>query len=87
MLQQIVPENTPCNCKDCGKPMEVAQQALMRGFVTIVTCWTPGCLLATVTLSTEQYKSLSEIQFEAYREMNRTRAMGKHVLSSLEGQY
>jgi hypothetical protein len=40
-------------------------------YITLVTCWAPDCLLYGVTLSVEQYVSLPECKFEAYRQMNR----------------
>ena len=52
--------------------MAVIQQENMRGgHITLVTCWNTDCLLDTVTLSVDQYGSLTEYQVEAYREMNR----------------
>lgn len=59
-------------CKDCGQPMGIIQQQSMRGgYIPLVTCWNSACLLNTVTLSVDQYDTLTEYQLEAYREMNR----------------
>jgi len=52
--------------------MDIIQQANSKGgFITLITCWNPKCLLETVTLSVDQYASLTECQLEAYRDMNR----------------
>lgn len=59
-------------CNDCGHRMDVIRQQTMRGdYITLVTCWSLDCLLNAVTLSVEQYDTLTECQLEAYREMNR----------------
>ena len=44
------------------------------GFYIIVTCWNPQCLLRTVTRSLSTYASLTDSDWEDYREMNRNRA-------------
>jgi hypothetical protein len=59
-------------CRDCGYPMAVIQQEDLDGSYLIqVTCWQPNCLLHGFTLSLERYKSLSDFQLEAYRQINR----------------
>ncbi len=59
-------------CRDCGLPMDVIrQQNACGGYIKLLTCWNADCLLNTVTLSVDQYNSLTEFQLEAYREMNR----------------
>jgi hypothetical protein len=59
-------------CRDCGQTMAVIQQPMMSGgYIALVTCWRRSCQLYGVTLSVEQYDSLSEEQLEAYRQMNR----------------
>lgn len=84
MSEQIV----ICNCRDCQKEMELIQQERWNGgFLTLATCKNPACLLRNVTLSIPEYVSKTDAQFEAYREMNRTRRAGLHVVvSAVEGQ-
>lgn len=61
------------HCRDCGVPMDVIhQQNAYGGYFKLLTCWNDECLLKTVTLSVDQYNSLTECQLEAYREMNRS---------------
>lgn len=64
-----------CFCHDCGMPLDVQWQADGKGgsFI-IVTCWNSHCLLRTVTRSLSTYSSLTDSDWEAYREMNRTLA-------------
>lgn len=52
-------------CVDCFGSMEAHQQ----GQHTIVTCKNKSCTLYGVTLSTDQYISLTPIQLEGYRKM------------------
>jgi len=52
-------------CKDCQRPMETIQQ----GQHTVVTCKRKECTLYGVTLSTDQYAGLTDIQLEGYRKM------------------
>jgi len=52
-------------CVDCEKPLEVIQQ----GSHTVVTCKHKDCTLYGVTLSTDQYASLTPLQLEGYRKM------------------
>jgi hypothetical protein len=69
--EQIVNQHL---CHDCGLEMEMIEQPMFRGGnLTLITCKNPNCLLETVTLSPDQFKSSSEDQLEAYREMNRQR--------------
>ena len=66
-------ENPEVYCKDCGQLMKVIQQpAFDGGIIPLVTCWNRFCWLHGVTLSVDQYESLTEEQLEAYREMNRS---------------
>lgn len=59
-------------CRECSHPMDMIQQENSKGgFIALITCWNPDCLLKTVTLSIDQYAKLTECQIEAYREMNR----------------
>ena len=64
-----------CLCHDCGMPLDARGQSDGKGgSYVIVTCWNPQCLLRTVTRSLETYSSLTDSDWEAYREMNRGRA-------------
>ena len=64
-----------CRCHDCRKPLDAQLQADGKGgFYIIVTCWNPQCLLRTVTRSLSTYASLTDSDWEDYREMNRNRA-------------
>lgn len=64
-----------CRCHDCGKPLDAQRQADGKGgSYIIVTCWNPICPLRTVTRSLSTYASLTDSDWEAYREMNRDRA-------------
>lgn len=57
-------------CKDCGQPMETHQQEQRQAPpITIVTCKNRDCSLYSVTLSTDQYEKLTEIQLDGYRKM------------------
>ena len=59
-------------CRDCGQILTLIQQpAFDGGYIPLVTCWQRECLLYGVTLSINQYKILTEVDLEAYREMNR----------------
>ncbi len=62
-------------CRDCKMPLDTQCQADGNGgtFI-IVTCWNPQCLLRAVTRSLNTYSTLSDSDWEAYREMNRTLA-------------
>lgn len=63
----------PCSCHDCGMPLDAQRQADGKGgFYIIVTCWNPKCLLRTVTRSLTTYASITDSDWEAYREMNRS---------------
>jgi len=71
-----MPESAPANpqvaCRECGQTMSVIQQpSASGGYIPLVTCWQRSCLLYGVTLSVDQYNSLTEEQLEAYRDMNR----------------
>jgi hypothetical protein len=60
-------------CHDCGMPLDVQHQSDGKGgSYIIVTCWNPQCLLRTVTRSLTTYSTLTDSDWEAYREMNRT---------------
>lgn len=62
----IEPKQPPSlQCVDCGHPME----AIKQGEHTIVTCKHKSCTLYGVTLSTDQYVSLSASQLDEYRQM------------------
>jgi len=64
-----------CLCHDCGKPLDVRHQADGKGgCYMIVTCWNPQCLLRTFTRSLNSYVTLTESDFESFREMNRPQA-------------
>lgn len=63
-----------CLCYDCGKPLDARRQDDGKGgYYIIVTCWNPQCLLRTFTRSLTSYASLTDTDWEAYREMNRER--------------
>jgi hypothetical protein len=73
MCANILPQD--CICHDCGKPLDAQRQADGKGsFYIIVTCWNPECLLRTFTRSLLSYSTLTDTDWEAYREMNRTMA-------------
>ena len=73
MVATIPPENIICH--DCGKPLDVQHQADGDGgSYMIVTCWNPQCLLRTVTRSLNTYINLTDVEWEAYRDMNRLSA-------------
>lgn len=64
-----------CVCHDCGKPLDAQRQADGKGgYYVIVTCWNPQCLLRTFTRSLSNYATLTESDFESFREMNRLQA-------------
>ena len=64
--------NSQIDCKECGQPMTLIQQPNADGgYIPLITCWQKSCLLYGVTLSVNQYHRLTEVDFEAYREMNR----------------
>jgi len=64
-----------CFCHDCGMPLDARCQSDGKGGShIIVTCWNPQCLLRTVTRSLTTYSSLTDSDWEAYREMNRAHA-------------
>lgn len=66
-------ENSVHLCRDCRHPMAVRYQSDGRGgYITLLTCCYPLCLLNAVTLSVDQYVQLTESQLKAYRKMNRT---------------
>lgn len=70
MLESVA-ANPQLHCRDCGQTMTVIQQPTHDGgYISLVTCWQQSCLLYGVTLSVDQYTSLTEEQLEAYREMN-----------------
>lgn len=71
-----------CQCHDCHKELSLIQQQKWNGgTINLVTCWNPLCLLNSVTLTVEQYYSLSDAQFEDYRQINRARLAEKAVAS------
>lgn len=60
-------------CHDCGMPLDAQHQSDGKGgSYVIVTCWNPQCLLRTVTRSVATYSTLTDSDWEAYREMNRS---------------
>jgi len=64
-----------CLCHDCRQPLDARLQADAKGgYYTIVTCWNPHCLLRTFTRSLSSYTTLTDTDWEAYREMNRVQA-------------
>jgi hypothetical protein len=72
-----MPNNDEANphvfCRDCGQLMKVIQQPTFDArYIPLVTCWNRLCRLHGVTLSVDQYETLTEEQLEAYREMNRS---------------
>lgn len=72
MAQTIVHETHLC--RDCGMPLDCQSQDNGKGgFITLMTCWNPACLLRTVTRTPATYYKLTETELEAYREMNRVR--------------
>ena len=71
-----MPESDTANpevaCRECGQTMEVIQQPMVNGcYIPLITCRNRSCSLFGVTLSVDQYNSLTEEQLEAYRQMNR----------------
>lgn len=58
-------------CKDCGKPMELIEQAQINGNppIQVVTCKQRDCTMWSVTLSVEGYEALTDEQFADYRKM------------------
>lgn len=58
-------------CCDCHQPMEVAEQEQRSSTdpLVIVTCKNRACSLWSVTLSTDQYWSLTDEQLATYRTM------------------
>ena len=59
-------------CRDCGQPMAVIQREEPDGRYFIqVTCWQPQCLLHGFTMSLDRYTSLSNLQLDVYRQINR----------------
>ena len=70
MYANILPQD--CLCHDCGKPLDTQHQDDGKGgSYIIVTCWNPTCLLRAVTRSLMTYRTLTDIEWESYREMNR----------------
>ncbi len=64
-----------CRCHDCGMHLDAQRQADGKGgSYIIVTCWNPQCLLRAVTRSLTTYSSLTDSDWEVYREMNRASA-------------
>jgi len=62
-------------CHDCRKPLDARRQDDGKGgSYIIVTCWNPHCLLRTFTRSLASYSSLTESEWESYREVNRSLA-------------
>lgn len=60
-------------CHDCGKPLDAKRQNDGKGgYFILVTCWNPDCLLRMVTRSLSTYSSITDSDWEAYRELNRT---------------
>jgi len=74
-MMAIIVDEFPQVCRDCGEAMElISQPRFNGGVIELVTCWEKDCLLHGVTLSVDQYNSLSEQELESYREVNRQRA-------------
>lgn len=73
MPNQILAEEFPPVCRDCGQPLDVIHQPRFTGgHITLVTCW-QDCLLNGVTLPTDEYNRLSESNLEAYRAVKRAK--------------
>lgn len=70
--------NSSCNCRDCGKPLDVIQQAKSPrqggGFFELVTCWNEDCLLHGMTRALEDYPNIPNEILDMYRAMNRGQA-------------
>jgi hypothetical protein len=73
-MAEWILSNFPPVCRDCGHELDSIEQPRFTGDpVTLLTCWEPGCLLHSVTLSEGQYNRLSEVDLEAYRVVNRAK--------------
>lgn len=74
MATQIVSEEFPQVCRDCGCPMHgIAQSRLNGTTYMLYSCWNADCLLNAVTLTAEQHNRLTEAQLDEYRVVNRQR--------------
>lgn len=72
MLNSII----SCQCRDCHKEMEqINQPRFEGGYLTLITCKNPACLLRNVTLSIPQYVKMTDAQLEEYRVINRRYAL------------
>jgi len=61
-------------CKDCHHELDMIQQPRWNtGYITLLTCWNPDCLLYGYTLSSEQYSRMNDDQWEQYRAGNRAK--------------
>lgn len=61
-------------CRDCQQPLDLQQQAnspRIGGFMTLVTCRNPDCLLHGMTREQGSYIKLTEAELEPYRVINR----------------
>lgn len=64
-------QNNEHLCRDCGRPMELIEQAQISGKppIPVVTCKNRACTLWSVTLSVAGYQALTDAQFADYRTM------------------
>ena len=73
MAIQILPEEFPPVCSDCGEPLQVDIQTLTHSTVTLHTCKNRTCLLRDVTLEADVLLHMSAERAESYRAVNRQR--------------